>query len=96
MQNKLVAPFLKWVGGKRQLLGEIKKYIPKYTKYYEPFVGGGAVLFYLQPKQAVINDINTELMNLYQVIKDNVEELIKDLAKHKNEADYFYEIRELD
>lgn len=96
MQNKLVAPVLKWVGGKRQLLGEIEKYIPKYTKYYEPFVGGGAVLFYLQPKKAVINDINTELMNLYQVIKDNVEELIADLAKHKNAAEYFYEIRERD
>ena len=95
-KNKLVSPIVKWVGGKRQLLNEIEKYIPKYTTYYEPFVGGGALLFHLQPKKAVINDINSELMNLYQVIKDNVEELIKDLAKHKNEADYFYDIREWD
>lgn len=92
-KNKLVLPVVKWVGGKRQLLNEIKKYIPKYTKYYEPFVGGGAVLFHLQPQKAVINDINSELINLYQVIKDNVEELINDLAKHENEADYFYDVR---
>lgn len=92
-KNKLVLPVVKWVGGKRQLLNEIEKYIPKYTKYYEPFVGGGAVLFHLQPQKAVINDINSELINLYQVIKDNVEELINDLAKHENEADYFYDVR---
>jgi len=96
LRNKLVTPVLKWVGGKRQLLDEIDKYIPKYTKYYEPFVGGGAVLFHSQPKKAVINDVNPELMNLYQVIKDNVEELLEDLGKHKNEADYFYDIREWD
>lgn len=96
-KNKLVAPVLKWVGGKRQLLPEIEKYIPnKFSTYYEPFLGGGAVLFHLQPSKAVVNDVNQELINLYQVIKDNVEELIKELEKHKNEQDYFYEIRELD
>lgn len=95
--DELVTPVVKWVGGKRQLLPEIKKYIPShYSTYYEPFVGGGAVLFHLQPKKAVINDINEELINLYQVIKDNVDELIEDLKKHKNEAEYFYKIRELD
>ena len=98
MENdKLVAPVVKWVGGKRQLIPEIEKYIPShYTTYYEPFVGGGAVLFHLQPKKAVVNDVNEELINLYQVIKDNVDELIEDLKKHKNEPDYFYKIRELD
>lgn len=95
-KNRLVAPVLKWVGGKRQLLPEIKKYIPQFSTYYEPFVGGGAVLFYLQPKKVVINDINWELINVYQVIRDNVEELIEDLNKHKNEEEYFYKIRELD
>lgn len=95
-KNKLVLPVVKWVGGKRQLLNEIEKCIPKYTKYYEPFVGGGAVLFHLQPQKAVINDINSELINLYQVIKDNVEELINDLVKHKNKSDYYYDIREWD
>lgn len=95
-QNKLVAPVLKWVGGKRQLLPEIIKRIPKFSTYYEPFVGGGAVLFHLQPKKAVINDVSWELMNVYQVIRDHVDELIDDLKKHKNEEEYFYRIRELD
>jgi len=95
--NKLVSPILKWVGGKRQLLPEIRKYIPKkFTTYYEPFVGGGAVLFDIQPQKAIINDVNSELINLYQVVKDDVEALIEDLAKHKNESDYFYEVRAWD
>ena len=97
MKIKLAQPVLKWVGGKRQLLPEIKKYIPKkITTYYEPFVGGGAVLFDIQPSKVIINDINEELINLYTVIKDNVELLIEELKKHKNESEYFYQIRNLD
>lgn len=65
-------------------------------RYIEPFIGGGAVFFNLQPKNAVINDYNEELINVYQVIKDNLDELIIDLKKHKNEAEYFYSIRSLD
>ncbi|MCX7068578.1 MAG: DNA adenine methylase [Methylococcales bacterium] len=96
-KNKLVAPFLKWVGGKRQLMPEIIKLIPKkISTYHEPFVGGGAVLFALQPKKAVINDANSELINVYYVIKNNLEELIVDLKTHKNDPDYFYKIRSLD
>lgn len=96
-KNQLIQPFVKWVGGKRQLMSEINKYIPKnYTKYYEPFLGGGAVLFNLQPKNAVVNDYNTELINVYTVIRDNVEELIEDLKKHENNQEYFYKIRALD
>lgn len=95
--NKLVVPFVKWVGGKRQILLDIEKYLPsKFLTYYEPFVGGGALLFHLQPKNAVINDSNEELINLYTVIKNNPLDLIEDLRKHKNEADYFYTIRGLD
>ena len=97
--NKLVAPFLKWVGGKRQLMPSIVEHLPeniKDYKYIEPFIGGGAVLFNLQPKNAIINDFNEELINVYQVIKNNLDELIADLKKHKNEADYFYSIRSLD
>lgn len=97
--NKLVAPFLKWVGGKRQLMPSIVEHLPdniKDYKYLEPFIGGGAVLFNLQPKNAIINDFNEELMNVYQVIKNNLDELIADLKKHKNEAEYFYSIRSLD
>jgi len=98
-KNKIVlaAPVLKWVGGKRQLMGEIEKVLPKtYTRYYEPFIGGGAVLFELQPNKAVINDVNSELINLYNVIKDDVESLIEDLRKHENTSEYFYKIREID
>jgi DNA adenine methylase len=96
-KNKLVQPVLKWAGGKRQLIKEIEKYIPKrFNTYYEPFLGGGAVLFHLQPKNAIVNDINSELINCYNVIKDNVDNLIIDLKKHENEKEYFYSIRELD
>lgn len=96
-KNKLAQPFLKWAGGKRQLLPEIRKYIPKkINTYYEPFLGAGAVLFDIQPKKAVINDVNTELINTYIAIRDHVDELINDLKKHKNEKEYFYAIRDLD
>ncbi len=95
--NKLVAPVLKWVGGKRQLLGKMKPLFPKGIKYYcEPFVGGGAVLFDLQPKHAYVNDINSELINVYEVIRNNVDELIEELKKYKNESDFFYEVRDWD
>lgn len=99
VKNKLVVPFLKWVGGKRQLIPEIKKILPKGIlnhPYYEPFIGGGALFFDLQPKCAVINDSNEELINVYKIIKDNPNELIEDLKKHKNTAEYFYEIRAID
>jgi DNA adenine methylase len=96
-KNPLVRPFLKWAGGKRQLLHVLKDNLPtKYKTYYEPFVGGGAFLFDLQPKQAVINDSNGELINCYQVIKDAVQELIEDLGKHENTEYYYYKMRELD
>jgi DNA adenine methylase len=96
-KNKVLQPFLKWAGGKRQLLPEIRKYIPKrFGTFYEPFLGGGAVLFDLQPKRAVINDINTELINTYRVIQNNVDELINDLERHENTSEYFYSIRDLD
>ncbi len=97
--NKLVAPFLKWVGGKRQIMPKIVEHLPdniKKYKYIEPFVGGGAVLLHLQPKKAIVNDFNSELINVYRVVKDNLESLIVDLQKHKNESDYFYKIRCLD
>ena len=97
LTNKLVIPIVKWVGGKRPLLPELLKYIPdKFTGYYEPFIGGGALLFALQPKSAVVNDSNSELINAYNVIKDHVDDLIIDLKKHLNDSQYFYKIRELD
>ncbi|WP_026730896.1 DNA adenine methylase [Fischerella sp. PCC 9605] len=99
--NKLVKPFLKWAGGKRQLVPLIvENYIPKnynsQTTYYEPFLGGGALLFALQPKKAVINDSNTELINCYKVVRDSVDELIDDLKSHENNEEYYYAIRDWD
>lgn len=96
-KQKVIAPFLKWVGGKRQIMSEIRRFVPKsYNCYYEPFIGGGAVLFELLPKKAIINDRNRDLMNTYLVIRDQVDELIADLKTHRNESDYFYQIRALD
>lgn len=95
--NKLVVPFVKWVGGKRQIISEIQSLLPKkITSYYEPFIGGGAVLFHIQPQRATINDLNAELINLYNVIKEQPLALIEDLARHRNEAEYYYQIRSLD
>jgi DNA adenine methylase len=96
-RNNLVTPPLKWVGGKRQLLPVIRKYIPNaFSMYYEPFFGGGAVLFDLQPQKAVVNDINEELINLYIVIRDNIDNLLYESAQHKNTSEYFYYLRGLD
>jgi DNA adenine methylase len=95
----LVSPFFKWVGGKRQIMPSIVAYLPKDVKtyqYVEPFVGGGAVLFHLQPKRATANDLNTELINVYEVIKNNLDPLIIDLKKHENNSTYFYAIRNID
>jgi len=101
-RNKDAYPFLKWAGGKRQLIPQMKKYFPqKFNKYIEPFVGGGAVFFELYNASlvkngAIIIDKNKELINCYRVIKDNVNVLIKSLKKHKNDEDYYYRIRKLD
>lgn len=92
-------PFLKWAGGKRQLLPTLEKYIPaSYTTYYAPFVGAGALLFHLQPIKAVINDINSELINCYRVIRDYPDKLIALCEEHKqnNSENYYYQIREQD
>jgi DNA adenine methylase len=99
--NPLIKPYLKWAGGKRQLLSEIKKYLPKsikYYTYYEPFIGAGALFFEMQPKKAVINDFNSQLILTYNVIKDNVEDLVLLLQEYQrnNSEEYFYEIRNID
>ena len=98
-------PFVKWVGGKRGLLEQILPLFPeKFNNYYEPFVGGGAVFFelfsrgLLNNKKVVLSDINTELINTYQVIKNSPKELIKNLQKYKEKhsKEFYYKIRELD
>ena len=94
LEGTTAKPALKWAGGKTQLLKEIRPLIPSnFSKYIEPFFGGGAVFFDLCPKRATIADLNPELINLYQVIANDVEALIRSLSRHKNDMDYFYKIR---
>jgi len=78
----LIRPFLKWVGGKGRVIAQLEQYFPKsYNNYFEPFVGGGAVYFHIKTKKATINDINTSLMGAYINVRDNVDIIIKELAK---------------
>ena len=100
MSNLNVAPFVKWAGGKRQLLSQIKERMPKkYNNYYEPFVGGGAVTFELLPTNALINDINKSLINVYRQICGHPEDFLE--AVHRLDAEmwedgkkYYYALRE--
>lgn len=92
-------PFVKWVGGKTQLLPEIVKYVPKrFNTYFEPFLGGGAVLFQIHPKHAVVNDLNGELINAYKQVQTNPEQLIHLLKQmfNKDTKEYYMSIRALD
>ena len=97
-------PFVKWVGGKRQLLKQFRfmnLYPPEgfnsmVGRYFEPFVGGGAVFFDLRPGKAYLSDLNSELVIAYNVIKNNVDGLIKSLKKHKHTKEYFLKIRAKD
>ena len=90
-------PIVKWVGGKRQLMFELLKNMPEtYNRYYEPFIGGGALFFELQPQNGYISDMNEELINLYFVVRDDVYNLIDDLNKHEISKDYFLKIRNID
>ena len=92
-----VQPLLKWVGGKRQLLPSLLKVMPKSFDFYvEPFLGGGALFFHLQPKNAVVCDINSELINFYNVVKDSPEPLIQKLLSYTDSEEFFYSIRNLD
>lgn len=100
-KSPLLRPYLKWAGGKRQLLPEIQRRLPpnmNQLTYYEPFVGAGAVLFDLAPSDAVINDSNEQLILTYRVVRENVEELIRLLMLHKSQhcEEYFYIMRNAD
>lgn len=90
-------PFIKWVGGKTQLISELTRRLPlSFNRYFEPFVGGGALFFSLQPKTAFLSDINDELINAYLVVRDRVESLIRSLRRHTYEEDYYYNVRAWD
>jgi DNA adenine methylase len=89
-------PFLKWVGGKSKLLPQYQQWMPSsFNDYYEPFIGGGAMFFHLQPSRAVLSDINPELINVYRCVRDDVEAVILCLAFHaeKHCKEYYYETR---
>jgi DNA adenine methylase len=94
-------PIVKWVGGKTQLLPQIKERLPeKFNTYYEPFCGGAAVLLDINPTEAVLNDINPELINMYLQVKYQPEKVIKFLTTYDNQhevwsepKDYYYEVR---
>jgi len=97
--KKEVKPFLQWVGGKRGMISQYKKYLPtKFNTFYEPFLGGGAMYFYLKPNKAILNDNNMELIKACEGIRDNSEEvikLLKELKKHHSKELYM-KIRGLD
>jgi len=96
-----IKPFVKWAGGKTQILDKLKEYMPKsFNTYFEPFLGGGAMLFSLIPNKAVVSDYNKELILAYQSFKDSNDFvlMIEEIIKHENNhnEDYYYEIREMD
>jgi DNA adenine methylase len=93
-------PFLKWAGGKSQLLTTFDKFYPKsFNRYFEPFLGGGAVFFSLAARydglKATISDCNDELINCYLMVRDQPDEVIEELREHRNDIHYFYKIRSL-
>ncbi len=90
-----VKPILKWAGGKTQMLNDLLPKVPSsYGKYIEPFFGGGAMFFALQPKNAIIADSNPELINMYREVAANIDEVIRYLRKYENTSEMFYAVRE--
>lgn len=103
MKNLKIPTFVKWAGGKTQLLEQFSKYLPKkFNGYLEPFVGSGALFFYIKknfsPEKVILSDLNKELITCFEVVRDNPEELIKLLIKHKknHSKEYYYKIRDSD
>ncbi|MBW4569788.1 MAG: DNA adenine methylase [Tolypothrix carrinoi HA7290-LM1] len=97
-KSTLPRPFLKWAGGKSKLIKQYLTHFPSentYKNYYEPFLGGGAVFFHIQPIKAILTDINAELITTYRCVRDNVKELIYLLKEHesKHSRDYYYGVR---
>jgi DNA adenine methylase len=90
----MVKPFIKWVGGKRQLLPELRARIPSsFGTYHEPFVGGGALFFDLAPKRAILSDANERLVRTYRAIRDSVERVIALLKTYPHDRDFFEQLR---
>ncbi len=91
-------PFLRWAGGKKWLLKDIDNLLPEngFNNYHEPFLGGGAIFFYLDPENsAFLSDLNPELIEMYTQVKENVELVIRYLRKYRNTKDFYYEVRDI-
>jgi DNA adenine methylase len=90
-------PFLKWAGGKRQLLPELLRHVPaRFPRYFEPFVGGGALFFSLRPPKAVLADVNERLIRTYRGVRDHVDEVVALLQGYPHTEKFFYKLREVD
>ncbi len=88
-------PFIKWAGGKRQLLLSLLQHAPQKTgRYFEPFIGGGALFFALQPKRAVLADVNARLIRTYKGVQNNVDDVIHLLRGYPHNPTFFYKFRE--
>jgi DNA adenine methylase len=90
-------PFIKWVGGKRQLLPELSRHIPlEFGTYFEPFIGGGALFWHLRPTSAVLADVNERLIRTYCGVRDSVDEIIRLLSSYPHDESFYYELRSVD
>src|SRR5689334_10943180 len=94
MTQRIAKPIIKWAGGKGGLLAQYTPYFPPaYHRYFEPFVGSAAVFFHLQPPQSFLFDSNRELVEVYQVLRDDVESLISALSEHRYDKEHYYAVR---
>ena len=93
--RKSLKPIIKWSGGKQDEIKQIAPYIPKtYSTYLEPFIGGGALYFHLNPEKAVINDVHKELIDFYQSIKNgNAMDIYNFMKDHSNDEETYYKVR---
>ena len=92
----LQKPFLKWAGGKTQMISDLLKFAPaKFNKYIEPFIGGGALFFNLNHPNSIISDLNEELVITYKQVKENVYEVVAVLDSYVNSEEFYYKIRSI-
>jgi DNA adenine methylase len=90
-----IAPLIKWPGGKRAIAHKILPHFPKaFRRYFEPFFGGGAVFFALQPRHSILSDLNKELIDCYQIVRDRPNDLIRRLSKFRNSEEAYYQVRD--
>ena len=94
-QNKPGKPFLRWAGGKNWLVKSLSEYLPRkgFNKYIAPFLGGGSIFFHLNPTKAILSDLNAELIQTYNVLKNDVHAVIKELENYHNTEEFYYKLR---